>query len=238
MMSICFGFRKRGHAGESSSRLMGPNRKPHICPKRMEQRRKMVYRNKRPRPSRRSSLQRFRWTLSTWKQEKLRFIKLPMRRQTRVHCRCLCVLTVRKTDASSRTTEYTSPLLLIKTCVGRKKKTSRSHNPATGPGTERRWLTEDPWSTRRVRKAQGNPRPNRMSKILLPMELDTAMSPMPDKEWDKQNQTSQQVPSAEGGEAAYLAELQSDWPCSPERWFPRPGRWCPWCNLGCLACDW
>lgn len=122
MMSICFGFRKRGHAGESSSRLMGPNCKPHICPKRMEQRRKMVYRNKRPRPSRRSSLQRFRCTLSTWKQENLRFIKLPMSRQTRIHRRCSCVLTVRKTDASSRTTEYTSPLLLIKTCVGRKKK--------------------------------------------------------------------------------------------------------------------
>lgn len=152
-----------------------------------------------------------------------------MRRQTRVHRRCSCVLTVRKTDASSRTTEYTSPLLLIKTCVGRKKNTSRHHNPATRPRTERRRLTEDPWSTRRVRKAQGNPRPNRMSKMLLPMELDTAMSPMPgEEERDKQNQTSQQVPSAEGGggegEGAYLAELQSDWPCSPERWSPRPGR--------------
>lgn len=87
----------------------------------MEQSRKMVYRNKRPRPSRRSSLQRFRWTLSTWKQKNLCFIKMAMRRLTRVHNRCSCLLTVRKTDASSRTTEYTSPLLLMKTCVGRKK---------------------------------------------------------------------------------------------------------------------
>lgn len=88
--------------------------------------------------------------------------------------------------------------IVNKNLCGEKKKTSRSHNPATRPRTERRWLTEDPWSTRRVRKAQGNPRPNRMSKMLLPMELDTAMSPMPGEERDKQSQTSQQVPSAEG----------------------------------------
>lgn len=31
----------------------------------------------------------------------------------------------------------------------------------------------------RVFRAQGRPRPTRMSKTLLPMELDTAMSPMP-----------------------------------------------------------
>ncbi len=41
--------------------------------------------------------------------------------------------------------------------------------------------TDDPWSTTRVRKAQGKPKPSRMSKILLPIELDTAMSPMPEK---------------------------------------------------------
>lgn len=74
---------------------------------------------------------------------------------------------------------------------GEEKKDSRSHNPAKRSRTVRRRLTEDPWSTRRVRKAQGKPRPNRMSKILLPMELDTAMSPMPVEERDKQNQRSQ-----------------------------------------------
>jgi len=30
-----------------------------------------------------------------------------------------------------------------------------------------------------VRKAHGKPRPSRMSKMLLPIELDTAMSPIP-----------------------------------------------------------
>lgn len=45
--------------------------------------------------------------------------------------------------------------------------------------------TDDPWSTTRVRKAQGKPKPSRMSKILLPMELDTAMSPMPEKRREK-----------------------------------------------------
>jgi len=41
-------------------------------------------------------------------------------------------------------------------------------------------LTVDPWSTTRVLRAQGKPSPSRMSKILLPMELDTAMSPIPE----------------------------------------------------------
>lgn len=41
-------------------------------------------------------------------------------------------------------------------------------------------ITIDPWSTTSVRKAQGKPKPSRMSKILLPTELDTAMSPMPE----------------------------------------------------------
>lgn len=106
------------------------------------------------------------------------------------------------------------------------KKYSPSHNPATRPRTVGRRLTEDPWSTRRVRKAQGNPRPSRMSKILLPMELDTAMSPMPGEERDKQTQRSQSEHRCDeqtvGG--GYLAELQSDWPCSLEHWFPLPGR--------------
>lgn len=41
--------------------------------------------------------------------------------------------------------------------------------------------TDDPCSTMRVRRAQGKPRPSRMSKMLLPMELDTAMSPIPER---------------------------------------------------------
>lgn len=47
----------------------------------------------------------------------------------RVQHRGSRLLTVRKTDASSRMTEYTSPLLLMKTCM--MKKRSRSRHPAT-----------------------------------------------------------------------------------------------------------
>lgn len=76
---------------------------------------------------------------------------------------------------------------------------SHTHADITEPGkkkiTNRRktdWCssrmhTDDPWSTTRVRKAQGKPKPSRMSKILLPMEFDTAMSPMPEERQERLN---------------------------------------------------
>lgn len=87
-------------------------------------------------------------------------------------------------------TEYTSPLLLMETCPwGR---SSNSDVTISQPSNRKplestritQWgrvsCTEDPCSTMRVRRAQGKPRPSRMSKMLLPMELDTAMSPIPE----------------------------------------------------------
>lgn len=35
----------------------------------------------------------------------------------------MCLLTVRNTDASSRMTEYTSPLLFMETCEGKQPRT-------------------------------------------------------------------------------------------------------------------
>lgn len=57
-----------------------------------------------------------------------------------------------------------------------------------------RFHTDEPWSTTRVRKAQGKPSPSRMSKMLLPMELDTAMSPIPgNQEQDTHGFTSHRL---------------------------------------------
>lgn len=41
-------------------------------------------------------------------------------------------------------------------------------------------LTDDPCSTTSVLSIHGKPKPSKMSNILLPIELDTAMSPIPD----------------------------------------------------------
>lgn len=104
-----------------------------------------------------------------------------------------------------------------------------------------RMHTDDPWSTTRVRKAQGKPKPSRMSKILLPMEFDTAMSPMPEERQERLNWSICITESKTGKRCVtllYLVELRSDLPCSLERWSPLPGRLCPWCSLGCLVCGW
>lgn len=110
--------------------------------------------------------------------------------------------------------------------------------------------TDDPCSTTRVRKAHGKPKPSRMSKILLPMELDTAMSPIPEKGNDGKCWTEALTPQRDNGTCSerfrtfgslyffYLVELQSDWPCSPAHWSLLPGTLYPWCSLGCLVCNW
>lgn len=48
-------------------------------------------------------------------------------------------------------------------------------------------LTDDPCSTTSVLSIHGKPKPSKMSNILLPIELDTAMSPIPDMH--KRNET-------------------------------------------------